>query len=184
MSFNDKSSFPWLLFAFLLRVFIGEYMKKCSCCRIEKSFTEFHKNKSAKSGYSNYCIECRKLTRNNPRGTRQALDVFDQTRGNHVVYQFYDINDECIYVGQSINFIRRLNDHKVSNVFYSQITKIVCNIVESYPDMIFLEAQLIIEIKPKYNKQVIGAIASKSKIYVTKIVEYDIEGVELKRKTI
>lgn len=160
-------------------------MKRCSCCKIEKPFTDYHKNKANKSGYANYCIPCKQLTRNNPRGTRQFLQVFDATRGSHVVYQFYDINDECIYVGQSVNFIRRLNDHKTKNVFYTQITRIVCNIVESYPDMIFLEAQLIIKLSPKYNKQIIGAKPSNLIVNNIKRFEYDIEGVELiQRKTI
>lgn len=154
-------------------------VKRCSCCRLEKPFTEFHKNKSGKFGYANYCIECKKSTRNKPRGTRQPLNVFDKTRGMHIVYEFYNINEECIYIGQSVNFIQRLNDHKCNAVFYKEITRIVCNITESLPDMTFLEAQYIIQKKPKYNQRIIGAIESRFKIDCLQRVEYDIEGVEL-----
>lgn len=154
-------------------------MKKCSCCRVEKPFTEFHKNKSGKFGYSNYCIECKKLTRNNPRGSRQPLDVFDKTRGMHIVYEFYNIEDECIYIGQTINFMQRLNDHRCNSKFYSEIVRIVCNVAESLPDMTFLEAQYIIQKKPKYNQRIIGSKESRFKIDYLQRVEYDIEGVEL-----
>lgn len=35
-------------------------MKKCSCCKIEKPFTEFYKEKLGKDGYRNDCKKCKK----------------------------------------------------------------------------------------------------------------------------
>lgn len=32
----------------------------CSSCKISKSVSEFHRNKASKTGYHNYCKECRK----------------------------------------------------------------------------------------------------------------------------
>ena len=34
-------------------------MKKCRCCQIEKSFLEFHRQKSQKDGYRAVCKQCR-----------------------------------------------------------------------------------------------------------------------------
>lgn len=159
-------------------------IKKCSCCKEEKPFSEFHKNKSGKFGLANYCIECKKLTRNNPRGYRQPLDTFDKVRGKYVVYEFYNVDDQCIYVGQTLNFIQRVHDHKSNSKFYKEITRIICSVTESLPDMTFLEAQYIIQKKPKYNQRIIGAIASRFKIDCLQIIEYDVEGIELiQRKT-
>ena len=33
-------------------------MKKCSCCKVEKSFEEFHKNNKRKDGVVSYCKSC------------------------------------------------------------------------------------------------------------------------------
>ena len=35
-------------------------MKKCSKCKVEKEFSEFHKNKASKDGYCSRCKVCRK----------------------------------------------------------------------------------------------------------------------------
>ena len=35
-------------------------MKRCGKCRVEKPFSEFHKNRSNKDGHSGRCKECRK----------------------------------------------------------------------------------------------------------------------------
>ncbi len=34
-------------------------MKTCSKCKEEKPFSEFHKNRSKKDGYQDYCKVCR-----------------------------------------------------------------------------------------------------------------------------
>lgn len=36
-------------------------MKKCSICKQEKNYSEFHKDKHQKDGYKNQCRECRKV---------------------------------------------------------------------------------------------------------------------------
>ena len=38
--------------------------KICSCCKINKSFTEFNKERSNKDGLSCYCKSCRSIKRN------------------------------------------------------------------------------------------------------------------------
>lgn len=35
-------------------------MKKCSCCKLEKPFESFYKNKAKKDGFANQCKSCRK----------------------------------------------------------------------------------------------------------------------------
>lgn len=152
-------------------------MKRCSCCRIEKPYTDYHKNRSNKSGYANYCISCKKLTRKTSNKITR-FKMFSKTLGKYIVYEFVDINDKSIYIGQSVNFVKRLIQHKKNSAFYSQISKIRCYIMESIPDMTFLEAQLIILNKPKYNKKLIGEEASKNTIQYTAKLIYNIAGEE------
>lgn len=153
-------------------------MKICSCCKIEKPFIEFHKNKSGKFGYANYCIECKKLTRKKP-DSKQRLKKFKETANKWIVYEFYDSDNNCIYVGQSKVFAKRFIQHNYSSSFSNDIKIIVCYIVDSFPDMAFIEAQLIIQKQPKYNNRIIESKASKFTIdYVDKIT-YNIYGVKL-----
>jgi len=153
-------------------------MKKCSCCRVEKPFTEFHKNKSGKFGYANYCIECNKLNRKKAE-SKLRFKKFRETADKWIVYEFYDSNDICIYIGQSKVFDRRFVQHNYSSAFSNQIHKVVCYVMDSFPDMAFMEAQLIIQKQPKYNDRIVESKASKFTInYLDKII-YDINGVKL-----
>ena len=156
-------------------------MKKCSYCKIEKPFTKFHRNKSGKLGYSNYCIECKKLTRDKPRSNKRLTGAFDKVRRKYIVYEFYDENNQCLYIGQSLNFINRMCEHKSDSLFYVQIKTIKCNILNSLPDMVFLEAQYIIQKKPLYNKRISGAIQSDHSIEPIDVIEYYIDGSEINK---
>ena len=51
--------------------------------------------------------------------------------------------------------------------------------MDSFPDMAFMEAQLIIQKQPKYNDRIVESKASKFIVnYLDKII-YDINGVKL-----
>jgi len=152
--------------------------KKCSYCKIEKQLEDFHKNKSAKFGHSNYCIECKKLTRKNKVEAKEKPRnrKFEETYNHWIVYEFYDHEDVCLYVGQSKSFAKRFIQHKYIEKITDRIKRITCYVMASFPDMAFLEAQKIIEKQPKYNTRISESCLSKFSItYITKL-EYDING--------
>ncbi len=124
-------------------------------------------------------IGCAEITCSVNLKNIKPVKYFKEVLNKHVVYEFYDINHNCIYVGQSKNFHRRLIQHKMKSNFYTQIKKIICYVFDSFPDMTFAEAQLIIQKEPKYNKRITGSSASQFKIdYIDKI-EYNLNGVKL-----
>lgn len=166
-------------FCFVYHGYLSEnIMKKCSCCRIEKPFTEYHKNKSGKSGYANYCIQCKRLTRKKP-DSKQRFKKFKETNNRWIVYEFYDLNNNCIYIGQSKVFDKRFIQHNYTSIFSEEINIIVCYIMESFPDMAFMEAQLIIQKQPKYNDRIIESKASKFTVEYVDKVEYNVHGIKI-----
>lgn len=96
-----------------------------------------------------------------------------------VVYEFYNKNKECIYIGQSKSFHRRIIQHKSKSIWYEEIETIICYVMESFPDMVFMEAQLIIQKQPKYNDRIIESKASKFTIDYLDKITYNIYGVKL-----
>lgn len=44
----------------IFRRIVSKMVKVCGRCKVEKSFTEFYKNKVKKDGYQNYCKACTK----------------------------------------------------------------------------------------------------------------------------
>lgn len=148
-------------------------MLKCSKCKIYKPINEFHKNKSALSGYSNYCKQCKKLTRKKPQ-TKIRLKKYHETINKYIVYEFYNLDNECIYIGQSFTFHRRLISHMYHSKFANEIRTIKCNVFNNYPDMVFYEAQLIIKCKPKYNSLAVNSPASLNSIEPLETIEYTI----------
>jgi len=147
---------------------------------MEKPFTEFHKNRSTKSGYSNYCVDCKKLTRKSKSNIKLNNRKFEETYDKWVVYEFYDNNNICIYVGQSKVFAKRFIQHNYDKRITDKIKRIVCYIMDSFPDMAFLEAQKIIEKQPKYNTRISESSLSKFEIPYTYKIEYDFNGQKLK----
>lgn len=154
-------------------------MKKCSCCKINKSFTEFHRNRSGKDGYSNYCIECKKLSRNKKIDGERKFILFKEIRNMNIVYEFYNVDNECIYIGQSKEFYARFREHKLRSKFYNEVHKIKCHVLNSFPEMVFHEAQLIIIKQPKYNTRIISAQKSMIEIPILFEIEYDVNGLKL-----
>lgn len=124
-------------------------------------------------------IDCAEITCFTNLKNIKPLKYFKEVSNKHVVYEFYDINDKCIYVGQSKNFHRRLLQHKLKSTFYMRIKKIICYIFESFPDMTFAEAQLIIQKEPEYNKRITGSNASQFQINYIEKIEYNMNGVKL-----
>lgn len=155
-------------------------IKTCSCCRVEKPFTKFHKNKSGKFGYANYCIECKKLSRKSKTKVKTKNRKFEETYNQWIVYEFYNCNNICIYVGQSKVFAKRFIQHQYDKRITDKIHRIVCYVMASFPDMAFLEAQKIIEKQPKYNTRISESCLSKFEIKYVCQIEYNIDGQKLK----
>ena len=73
-------------------------MKKCSRCKIEKPFTEFHKDRSHSSGLQRYCKECKK-----------RVDVHGgKDSGKFILYYL----PKERYVGMTKNFNKRMQKHR------------------------------------------------------------------------
>lgn len=69
--------------------------------------------------------------------------------------------------------------HNYSSVFSKEIDTIVCYVMESFPDMAFMEAQLIIQKQPKYNDRIIESKASKFTVEYVDKIKYNIHGVKI-----
>jgi hypothetical protein len=109
----------------------------------------------------------------------KPLKYFKETMGYHTVYEFYDLNNDCIYIGQSKNFPNRLRQHRIKSSFYNEIKTITCYLFKSFPDMAFTEAQLIIQKQPKYNKRIAGSQLSDYIINAADKIKYNLNGVRL-----
>ena len=80
------------------------------------------------------------------------------------IYFIKDINNEIIYIGQSINISRRINEHKKYSPFKNEIRDIKY-ILLSKEKLNNEEQKWILKIKPKYNKEyLIKPFISKNKI--------------------
>jgi predicted GIY-YIG superfamily endonuclease len=152
-------------------------MLKCSCCKENKPFTSFHKNISTKSGYANYCKVCKKANRTKKVSIRKKRrKIFNEVDKLLVVYEIYDNQQNCIYIGQSCNFIKRWFQHKKNKNIAENTNLITISSFLSYPDMVFYEAQQIIQKQPKYNKRIKYSVLSINQILPDKTFKYDKTG--------
>ena len=85
----------------------------------------------------------------------QQLKLIPENSGS---YQFFDKNDEIIYVGKAKNLKRRVSSYFVKNhanvkvrVMVPQIKKIQYIITNTEVEALILESHLIKKYKPKYN---------------------------------
>lgn len=101
---------------------------------------------------------------------------FKETKGCKVVYKLLNIQKECIYVGQTTDFLKRWASHRVNSKFFDEVLYVVCYVVETNPDMAFIEAQLIAIDLPKYNKRLVDSSPSKHKIPYLKMLVYNLNG--------
>ena len=69
----------------------------------------------------------------------------------HVVYFFYGISDELLYVGRTNNFKKRWNQHLQSEKDMPQIHRVCLHLFDTKPETIFYEAQKIAGLQPKWN---------------------------------
>lgn len=151
-----------------------------------KSRQKFDRNKAEELRKEGYCIKeiaeklgCAEITCYVNLKKIKPLKYFKEISNLNIVYELYDSNDNCIYIGQSKSFHRRWIQHKNKSDFYKEISKIVCYVLESFPDMAFLEAQLIILKKPKYNTRIVDSSASRFTIEYIDRIEYNINGVKI-----
>jgi len=103
--------------------------KKCSKCGVEKPAAPefFVRDKSRKCGLRSECRECRKLHRkdgneyyklyrkNNPEKIKEINKLYRENNKQNNPYGIYKIaNKETgkIYIGETIDFTRRVRDHK------------------------------------------------------------------------
>lgn len=65
----------------------GEFMKKCTKCRKNKSFGEYHKSKSAADGYAYACKDCRnKYIRDLHRDTKESRKLYKRNQPKDKVH--------------------------------------------------------------------------------------------------
>lgn len=86
---------------------------------------------------------------------KETLKIIPKTPG---CYQFFDINNEIIYIGKAKNLHRRVSSyfHKKHTspklqVLVPQVERIECIMVNNEIEALILESQLIKKYKPKYN---------------------------------
>lgn len=87
-------------------------IQRCSRCKDEKPNTEFYKNKSSNSGFSNTCIKCMKKYRNSAKG-KAALKIYtsknkvikktndSKKRGRLELRNYYVVDKICRQTGLS-----------------------------------------------------------------------------------
>ena len=70
-----------------------------------------------------------------------------------VVYEFYNKQDEIVYVGKTTNFCSRWSMHFRSDKPILDVVRIVIKTYSNYAEASFVEAQQIAKLKPAWNKQ-------------------------------
>ena len=92
---------------------------------------------------------------NLPDEVKQTLSIIPELSGS---YQYYDKNDEIIYVGKAKNLKKRVysyfnknHDSPKLRVMIPQIAKIQFIVTDSEVEALILESHLIKKHKPKYN---------------------------------
>ena len=92
---------------------------------------------------------------NLPDEVKQTLSIIPELSGS---YQYYDKNDEIIYVGKAKNLKKRVysyfnknHDSPKLRVMVPQIAKIQFIVTDSEVEALILESHLIKKHKPKYN---------------------------------
>lgn len=106
--------------------------QKCSGCQTEKPLTEFHKDRTRKSGHQRYCKECKRF--------------FDK-EGYHPKhkknYMIYYLPKER-YIGMTYNLKRRITAHQKKNnrditgyrIIYTTKHEKVAHIIETFLHLI------------------------------------------------
>ena len=74
------------------------------------------------------------------------------------VYQYFNVNDEIIYVGKAKNlkkrvssYFNKIHDQAKTNVLVKHIISLKYIVVESEEDALLLENNLIKQYQPRYN---------------------------------
>jgi hypothetical protein len=68
------------------------------------------------------------------------------------VYVFYSADGEALYVGKTVDFKSRFNDHSTRSDFYNLAEKARLYFVDSEYEKDIYETHLIRELRPQYNK--------------------------------
>jgi excinuclease ABC subunit C len=87
------------------------------------------------------------------------LNIIRNLPSNPGVYQFYDNNGELLYIGKAKNLKKRVTSYFTKNFYESnklrtlikKITSVRHIVVDSEPDALLLENNLIKKYQPKYN---------------------------------
>ena len=77
------------------------------------------------------------------------------------VYQYFNVNDEIIYIGKAKNLKKRVSsyfnkqhDQNKTNVLVKNIASLKYIVVNTEEDALLLENNLIKEYQPRYNVQI------------------------------
>ena len=69
------------------------------------------------------------------------------------IYRHFDKDNNLLYIGRSINPLRRLYQHKKSSDWFSDVYTVTMERFDCFDDMVNAEIKAIIEEKPLYNIQ-------------------------------
>jgi predicted GIY-YIG superfamily endonuclease len=118
---------------------------------------------------------------------QKKASTFQLLTGKFCVYLFYCSrgDNRCLYVGSTTNFKQRLLEHKSGSSFYINAEYVYIFTYETYSEMVFNEAEFIIDKQPLYNVS-ITKHKQRSKYCVpnTALFKYYIENDELVGATI
>ena len=87
--------------------------------------------------------------------SEKLLDMVLRINPLYIVYQFYNANDECVYVGQSVDFYSRLWKHifntKESCIMNESVLYIKFYYCKTKADMCLTESYFIKKLRPRKN---------------------------------
>jgi hypothetical protein len=92
----------------------------------------------------------------------------------YVCYFFFDCDGEVLYIGKTNNFFTRWSSH-IKDKDIAEISRMEFHIFDSGPDVLFYEAQMILEHQPLWNKRDTVGHKSKLNIEPIRVVEMVIE---------
>ena len=97
------------------------------------------------------------------------------------IYRFYNAEDECLYVGQTLSMSSRIIGHRNDKSWWDEVQRIEATRVEG--DLSVAEVEEIARLKPKYNKTRGGSKGVSHSGKQVRAYNVSLEAIELVRRT-